>query len=150
MPEGTVQRLPRVYIVGPMRGYPEFNFPAFDAARDLAKSRGWYPISPADMDREAGLNEKECDTVTPSRMRAFVKRDVEAIQSLKAEEGDAIALLPGWELSRGALAEFALARWLGLKMLDAWTMEPFVEDELWKLSFADLTYHLRNTLRGAA
>lgn len=26
-----------IYIAGPMKGYPLYNFPAFDAARDTAK-----------------------------------------------------------------------------------------------------------------
>src|SRR5690606_7315289 len=40
-------RKPHVYIAGPMRGLPLFNFPAFDAARDLAQREGFTPISPA-------------------------------------------------------------------------------------------------------
>lgn len=117
----------RVYIAGPMRGYPKFNFPAFDAARDLALNMGYDPISPADLDRENGIHE---DTVIPpeqeaERTREFVRRDIDALLSLRAENGDAIALLPGWARSTGALAEFWVARWLGLKVLDALTMEPF-------------------------
>jgi len=38
--------MPSIYIAGPMTGYPEFNFPAFDAARDYLE-RDWNVISPA-------------------------------------------------------------------------------------------------------
>lgn len=115
----------RCYIAGPMRGLPELNFPAFDKARDYAKSRGWEPISPADMDRNSGIKEDYQNTFRPEETRSFVERDMDALLSLRAEHGDAIALLPGWEKSTGATAEFFVAKWLGLKCLNAVTMEPF-------------------------
>jgi hypothetical protein len=43
---------PKVYVAGPMTGYPGFNYGAFDEARDLLASEGWDVISPADLDRE--------------------------------------------------------------------------------------------------
>jgi hypothetical protein len=36
-----------------------------------------------------------------------------------------VALLPGWETSQGAAVEVALAKLLGLKFLDAITLEPY-------------------------
>lgn len=116
-----------VYIAGPMRGYAKFNFPSFDKARDLAKKLGFTPISPADLDRNSGFNENSppMDATTPEITREFVRRDSDALLSMRKENGDAIALLPGWEKSTGALAEFFMARWLGLKVLNAETMEPF-------------------------
>jgi hypothetical protein len=117
----------KVYIAGPMRGYPKFNFPAFDAARDLAKSMGLDPISPADIDRDSGFHENDpnADVYTPEVNRTFARRDVEAILALRAENGDAIALLPGWEASTGAVAELTLAKWVKLRILDATTMQPY-------------------------
>jgi hypothetical protein len=123
-----VRRKPRVYIAGPMRGLPLFNFPAFDKARDLGQSEGFVPISPADMDRASGFQEDKlatADVSGPEMARVFAGRDTAALLGLRAEEGDAIALLPGWEKSTGAVAEFFLARWLGLRILDARTMQPF-------------------------
>ena len=121
----------RVYIAGPMRGLPKFNFPAFDEARDLAISLGFDPISPADLDRKSGFHEDSppTDATTPDITRQFVKRDCEALLSLRSEEGDAIALLPGWEKSTGAPAEAFVAKWLGLQFLNAETMKPFTRHE---------------------
>lgn len=115
----------RVYVAGPMRGYAKYNFPAFDAARDLARTKGFDPISPADLDRQHGIHEDTPTTDDGETVRSFVRRDMDALLSLKSEHEDAIALLPGWHKSKGAVSEFWTARWLGLKVLDANTMEPF-------------------------
>lgn len=113
------RRKPHVYIAGPMRGIKDFNFPAFDAARDKARELGWEPISPADLDRQSGVNETTEPQFKPEQVRAFVERDSKALLSLHAEQGDAIALLPGWENSTGAVAEVFMAKWLGLRILYA-------------------------------
>lgn len=100
----------RVYISGPMRGYEEDNFPAFDLAAARFRSWMWTVINPADMDREDKAPMSQID---------FAKRDTAALNQCTH-----IALLPGWEKSRGALAEFFYARWIGLKALDAETGKP--------------------------
>lgn len=115
--------MPKVYIAGPMRGYPASNFPAFDKAAALGRSLGWTVISPADMDRAAGDNA-EAEPLpfnggSPELCRMYAARDCEAILGLKAEEGDAIAVLPGWKLSTAAPAEVALAKWIKLPVLNA-------------------------------
>lgn len=98
----------KIYIAGPMRGYPRFNFDAFHAAEEALQAAGWSPINPAAMDEEAGF-DPDRDTVTKEMTRAFIKRDLLAIL-----ESDCLALLPGWDRSQGALAELAVAQWLQL------------------------------------
>lgn len=110
----------KVYVAGPMRGYEKFNFPAFDEARDRFLGLGWHVISPADIDRASGVNEDDPEEGADSKQATFVRRDFFALYSLKRGR-DAIAVLPGWEDSTGASAEVHLARWLGLKVLDAQT-----------------------------
>ena len=124
-----------VYIAGPMRGYTHSNFPAFDGARDLGESLGWKVISPADLDRAEGLDPSKNPGIvneaglSPTGLRGFANRDLNALLGLRAEDGDAIALLPYWQGSRGARMEHAAAVFLGLAILDATTFEPFgVED----------------------
>jgi hypothetical protein len=104
------------YLAGPMRGYRHYNFPAFDRAAEQLRSFGDTVINPADLDREKGLDpfalppDHDWNSVPGDwQVKDFVRRDLAAIQ-----ECDAIYLLPGWEKSVGASAEYAVAEWLGL------------------------------------
>lgn len=146
--EEPTDRLSRVYIAGPMRGFAKFNFPAFDEARDRAIELGFDPISPADMDRTSGVHEDHPPHLAqgPAMARTFATRDTQALLSLRAEDGDGIALLPGWEKSTGAVAEFFLARWLGLQVLNAETMAPFTIRDLIGISWIKFLKNTKNTL----
>jgi hypothetical protein len=95
-----------IYIAGPMTGYAEFNFPAFDKARDILEP-DWHVISPADMDRELGF--EVWHDVTPTFERNAMLRDIDAVMQV-----DAVYALKGWERSKGASAEVALAKWRGI------------------------------------
>ena len=98
-----------LYIAGPMRGYEDFNFPAFDAARDALTAQGIEVISPADMDREHGIDIKG-DYPDGEELRKIISRDIDAVM----HRATGIALLPGYERSKGAKLELALAEFLGL------------------------------------
>jgi hypothetical protein len=104
------------YVAGPMRGYENFNFPAFDATRDVLIQNGWNVISPADIDRNAGDTNEQTGEV--AKMTDYVIRDFFVLFFLAHLEGGSISMLPGWEKSTGAVAEFFMARWLGLKVFD--------------------------------
>jgi hypothetical protein len=115
----------RVYIAGPMRGYPQFNFPAFDAARDAWAARGWEVVSPADMDRTLD-GVQECNP-TPDQIHSFahyMRRDINALLTV-----DAIAFLPGWEASTGANVEKVVAQALNLDQYDAITFASLLPAE---------------------
>ncbi len=104
----------KVYIAGPMQGIPELNFPAFDEVRDRLIAAGHVPVSPADLDREVGIDPKE-GTVgfTDQMWKDIIKRDLDALQ-----ECDAIVMLEGWHRSTGARAELAVAHWMKIPRLD--------------------------------
>lgn len=108
----------RIYIAGPMRGIEHWNFPAFDAAAQDFRALGWVVVSPADLDREAGFNPN-ATTLPEGFLRDAMKRDLPAICDC-----DAIALLPGWEQSKGVEVELTLARFLGLRVIDARDPKP--------------------------
>lgn len=135
----------KFYLSGPMRGYSLFNFPAFDAARDAGRAKGFGVMSPADMDRELGHTENDVleEINTPENQRRFAARDCAALLALKAENGDGIALLPGWEKSTGAVAELMLARWLKLTVVDAETWEPMDPAKFRELDLSPLVRNIR-------
>lgn len=100
------------YIAGPMRGIPEFNFPAFFEAERWA--RCWFPdpvLNPARRDIDAGFDpagllgtDAELAEVGFDLAEAM-RHDIGFI----AREARRIVLLPGWALSSGARLEMAVA-----------------------------------------
>lgn len=120
-----------IYIAGPMRGYPRYNFDAFHQAEQQLKQQGWNPLSPARADEDRGFNPNQDHIFTQNDMVDFIRRDIDLIC-----KSDALALLPGWERSVGATAEVAVARWKGIPVyrypsmqaIDTWpTVEESVE-----------------------
>lgn len=112
----------RIYLAGPMRGIPEFNYPAFvDGAKRL-RAEGHEVFSPAerDIERHGGVNigqgNATGDEALAAETHGFSLRDALADDTAWiCKHAEAIALLPGWENSRGANAELALSRALGLQ-----------------------------------
>lgn len=113
----------KVYIGGPMRGIPEFNFPAFNAAAAALRALGHTVFNPAEKDNERyGMdiskgNATGCEAQATKQhgfnLREALFMDLEFI----CKDADAVALLPGWELSKGANAERATAYALGLEIV---------------------------------
>ena len=99
-----------VYIAGPMTDLPDFNFPAFDRAAELLKSRGLTPLNPADTGRRwvAENGNRQPDK---SEYNALI---VEGRKMLS--RCGRIYLLRGWERSNGALGELSYALILGIKV----------------------------------
>ena len=95
-----------IYIAGPMSGVEEFNFPAFDMAEADLRAKGWNVINPAQMDRDIGF-DPAIDVADAAFLHDAMIRDTEAI----IHRADAIAMLPGWENSKGAKGEMGLAIW---------------------------------------
>lgn len=114
---------PICYIAGGMRGYDLSNFPAFDAAEKNARENGWQPISPAVMDRALGFDETHGE-FSDDALESAIQRDTYVISRLKPGK-DCIMVLPGWEKSRGAVAEVMVARWRGIDMRCADTLNLF-------------------------
>ena len=104
----------KIYLAGPMRGLPNFNFPAFDTAAAKLRSQGHTVFSPADHDREVNGPEIEHNPTGDEAICA-AKFGFDIRQALGADlawictHADAVALLPGWEKSKGANAERAVA-----------------------------------------
>jgi hypothetical protein len=91
-----------VYISGPMTGIPEWNLPAFAQAEVDLTDAGYTAINPgrhgADPDRP---------------WSDYLRQDLQELLGC-----DAVALLPGWERSRGAQLEVHVAKALGMEVDD--------------------------------
>ena len=114
----------KIYLAGPMRGIPEFNFPAFHAAAAKLRAEGHEVFSPAERDSarhgtdiSKGNTTGDEDAAAKEHgfdLRTALREDLEWI----CRHADAVALLPGWERSKGANAERTTATALGLKLIE--------------------------------
>jgi hypothetical protein len=89
----------RVYLSGPMSGIADHNFPAFARWAAKLRSDGFDVVSPHEI-AEAGSWE-DC-----------LRLDIRELCTC-----DAIALMPGWESSKGANLELHVAHRLGMSVM---------------------------------
>lgn len=89
----------RIYLSGPMTGIPEHNFPLFNAETARLRGLGYEVVNPVEVNPDTGTTWEEC-----------LRRDLAELLTC-----DTIALLPGWQQSRGALLEWHVAVKLGFK-----------------------------------
>lgn len=110
----------KIYVAGPMRGIPEFNYPAFHAAAAELRAVGHDVFSPAERVIERHGKDISKGNATGSNDLAAAEHGFNLREALHddlvfiTKHADAIALLPGWENSKGAQAERATAMALGL------------------------------------
>lgn len=99
-----------------MRGIPDFNFPAFFKAAELLRDQGHVVFNPAERDTlvHGPLESPTGDHKDIARTGFTLREALAADLGWICREADAIALLPGWENSRGARAEKAVAEGLDL------------------------------------
>lgn len=116
----------KLYLAGPMSGYPDHNYPAFDAEAKRLRELGHEVINPAEND---GGNPHAGDWAY------YLRQDIVHVLAVEA-----IAVLPGWRQSRGATLETTIAAALELPILDARTLEPVGEtilEEAQRLVYGD-------------
>lgn len=105
----------RIYLAGAMTGKREHNFANFAKYRTLLRARGHVVHCPAEDSLARGFDPS---TQPPIEVvKASMRRDFEAI--LRAE---AIAVIPGWEKSKGVAVELAMAAAIGIPVLHADTL----------------------------
>lgn len=91
----------RIYIAGPMTGIKDLNFPLFHAEASRLRAVGHEVVNPAEVnpDPEAGWH-------------CCMRKDIPELVKC-----DGIAMLPGWERSKGATLERHIARALDMKVI---------------------------------
>lgn len=100
----------KIYLSGPMTGYPEHNFPAFAAAAVLLRRLGFEVISPHEKDLDEGFDPSSDGSTFD--LRAALEWDVAAVLA-----SDAVVLLEGWEASPGCMVEVLTAASAGIECM---------------------------------
>jgi hypothetical protein len=114
----------KIYLAGAMSNIPYFNFPEFFKYAELLRNQGYDVFSPAEQDiKTYGDFWKSCPLGTHEELigkpgpiptyREVLKVDLNYI----LDHADVIALIPGWEKSKGVKAELSLAECLGLEIM---------------------------------
>ena len=98
-----------MYCAGPMTGLPDFNFPEFDRVAARFRACGYTVISPAEHDREMGI-----DIANPPSAKQLKEAIMWGLQQVT--NVDIVFFMRGWENSKGARAEHALAVFLGKEL----------------------------------
>ncbi|WP_456254864.1 DUF4406 domain-containing protein [Pseudomonas iridis] len=96
-------RASRLYLAGPMTGFEDFNFPAFNKMAADLRARGFIVENPAEHGVVDGADWADYMAYDLTRLGLCGQ----------------VALLPGWENSKGARLEVHIARELGMSVVNA-------------------------------
>ena len=97
------------YLSGPMTGIKDGNYPAFDRTAKHIRDLGHTVCNPAELGAFEGWQWED-----------YLRRDLRYLLDCRS-----IAVMRGWQKSRGARLEVAVARSIGMPMVDADTLEPW-------------------------
>lgn len=92
----------KLYLSGPITGLEiDEARERFAAAQELMESQGWEVVNPMDN-----------GVPVEAAWEVHLAADIMALLGCKA-----VAMLPGWEASRGARLEHALAKKIGMRII---------------------------------
>jgi len=101
----------KIYVAGPMSSVQDFNYPEFFRVANALRALGHEVINPAETNGPT-LEEALKDVVdNPMEWEDYMRLDLRSITQV-----DALCLLPGWQFSKGARLEIAVAKELNLPL----------------------------------
>lgn len=105
-----------IYICGPMTGIADSNYPAFNAADQQLQAAGYGVLNPVQGSNDAAA-PRPYVLAQGGDWSDYMRNALN--QVIRA---DHVALLPNWEMSKGARLERMIAGRLGMicRPLDAW------------------------------
>lgn len=109
------ERKPSLYLAGPMYGLPEKNYPAFRHAEKVLREAGFHVYTPLSADAFVLKGD-------PEPTRQWWQQTTLRIMLSGPE---ALALLDGWENSKGAMLEWQVANGLDwpVKFWEDWLLD---------------------------
>lgn len=102
----------KLYLSGPMTGLPHLNFPAFFAEARRLRDLGYDVVNPAEINPDPDAEWVDC-----------LKMDIKALLDC-----DGIAMLPGWQTSRGARLEHHIASTLSFRVFDSYKLVSVIKE----------------------
>jgi len=121
----------RVYLSGPMAGLPEHSFPAFHSYAEQLRAAGYDVVNPAEIDN-SGKTWEGC-----------LRTDLREMCTC-----DTIALMPGWEKSKGANLELHIAHRLGMEVMHLPLAFDLVAHLRRQIDFSERTFGPGSRLQG--
>ena len=100
----------RVYVSGPMRGVPNFNYPRFNAVAQILRDHGHEVVNPVEVGKAFGKPERI--NADEGLLREVVKAEAALVPTCEA-----ICLIKGWQRSVGAKRELQIALAMGMEVL---------------------------------
>lgn len=101
-----------LYVAGPMTGLPRYNYDAFEAATVALRDAGYLVYSPHELDANLDLRGFDPDvpgSFTTDHRYTAMRADLDIVVNLAT----GIAVLDGWQDSKGATLEVAVAKAIG-------------------------------------
>jgi hypothetical protein len=100
----------KLYIAGPMRGKPNWNFDEFNTVAQRLRAMGHQVFNPAEIAQAWGYCEGKQDGECRDHLKHVLIGDMACILAC-----DGIVLLDGWRESRGSTVEVSMGQFLGLQ-----------------------------------
>lgn len=107
--EGRPTNVKRLYIAGPMTGYPQNNYPLFNGAAASLRARGFDVVNPAEFGNHNGTTSSYVD---------LLRNDLRALLDC-----DGVAALDMWWESVGARNEIQVAGTLKMPVRSVYEWE---------------------------
>jgi hypothetical protein len=108
----------RVYLAGPMAGYPENNYPAFHRGAAWLRSKGYEVVSPAEINFDAPKRYKELESKFTGDELSLEKQSIvneclkkDFVELLSCE---LIVKMKGWQESTGVNKEIDLGNFVAI------------------------------------
>ena len=113
----------KVYLAGPMESAGgNWNIPLFDYAAERMRAHGWDVFNPADQLRAVSGSLQELLKQDKEMRKIMRKEALKTELNWIMDHAQLVMLLPGWERSPGAKAEYALALALGIETRETGTI----------------------------
>jgi len=122
----------KLYVSGPMDGYPDKNLEVFEFACKALQFLGHETVSPHDIGLDT--NDAYSQNFMEPKTHDYLRADLRAML-----ECEGIVLLPGWSQSKGAIQELNAAVASGLYVF-YWRTRAYGDQQLWDEDCGDFHY----------